>query len=297
MPEHRTAAGFHEDSGFVGLDQLARQRRHRAAEHRRQVQHGEVAAQQGGHAQDVLCLRAEEAEPVGDGGAQRRRRLAGPLELGLDPWPDREAILPPQRVDQFADIQRVSGGTAGELPQPWPGRRPGQPGDKLDGSLGGQRSQVQHHRVPGIQCPPQPAKLRPFRHRPARSQQQQRQLRDKTAQPRPHREAGFVRPLEVVDDEYQRRLGTEPVHQAEQPFRRAEHRGGGRPGQAAVPRIDHAPLLVGRGLGEAVEHDAQGKPRAVLVREPPAHPAAERIGAGQRGREQRRFADSRFTVN
>jgi hypothetical protein len=147
----------------------------------------------------------EEVETVGDRHGQRlRSRTAehGPLvefeHAALQAQPART----PPGIDHLAHEQRIARRGLEPRGQPPTRQAPCPALDQHPDLLGGQRAQVQFPSATGPQIPPHRLELLAYRHRPGRTEQQQRRLPGDPTQPPPQSQTRLISPLQIIDDQH-----------------------------------------------------------------------------------------------
>ena len=204
MPEPQAIAGFGEYAGGPGLINGRDQARHTAPQHDREVRHREVHSEQGCRPQHLMHRPGNKAQAVRDGRRQGARR-SGVRQLGGSRAVNGHARAPGQRADQLGDIQRVAGRPFGQLQQLLIGPAAGQGRDQVRYRGLGQPGELQPCVV--VHRPLQGQQIIPLRHRAHHPDQQQRHLPHRPGQPPPQRDAGRIRPLEVVHNQDRRPRG------------------------------------------------------------------------------------------
>ena len=303
VPEAQPHAGLGQHAGPDGLLDRRGELAGRPPGEQGELGDGEVGAHQARRAQHPERRPGQEVQPVGDRRDQRERHAAvgvGAGELhraGLGPHPP----LPDERVDHLPDVQGVPG-RPGDRPAQ--GRtdtvRAEQAADQLGHRSVRERAQLDELGAGGEHAVPEPDQLGPARHRPARGDEQQRELRGHPGEPLPDQQARLVRPVQVVDDEHHG-LRAQLVDQGEQPLGHGGHQVGGAGTDRAVAEAGEDPPprgVLGRGADlQAVEQHPQREPPVQLGGGTAEHPAAERFRRGEPGVEQCGLADPRLALH
>ena len=97
-------------------------------------------------------------------------------------------------------------------------------GDSASVVLFGQWAQPQGHCIPGGERAAQRCQVRAGRFRAPAGHRQKWQLCHRPAEPAPHRETGFVGPLQVVDGKHHRRRCAQSIDPLQQPFHGRQYR-------------------------------------------------------------------------
>ena len=200
------------------------------------------------HRQRVLAKRCQ---PSADHPGERHRYAdrGTPVELG-DSSADLHPFAAYQRIGQLPGVERVAAGAFGELGEPLPRLAADHPADQIGDFRRRERLKRDHMSAPGRHAASKLGQIISDGRRPQRSDDKQRRLTRRPAEPVPDKHARLVRPLQVLGDDDERTRRAEPVSERQQPLGPGQHRITGDP----------------RACGAAeVTGFAQGRPPAFLA--------------------------------
>ena len=247
MPEPEAVAGLGQHARRACLVDRRDQVRHAAAQHDRQVRHGEIHAEQGRRPQYLPHRRGNEAQAVGYG--RRQRAWRGTVgQLGGSLVGNGHAGTAGQRGDQLSQVERVALRPVREPQQLVAGLAAGQGRHQLGHRRLGEPGELEPCSI--AHRPPKRQQVVPLWHRAHHPDQQQRHLPHRPRQPSPQRDAGLISPLEIVDDQDRRLHGALLGDEREQLLRqRGRHIRAGVGGDlAAQEPDDRFPPGIRRGL-------------------------------------------------